>query len=177
VVIGAHVDHIGRGEDLSSRSEQAGEIHFGADDNASGVAALLEIAQDLAAQKAAGRLDLAHDILFAAWTGEELGRLGSSHFVKAFAEGEAGLAPRVVAYLNLDMVGRLDEALYVQAVGSSPLWKGRARAAQRPCRPAPAAAGGQLPAHRHHLLLPAGHPRADRLHRGPRGLQHPARHG
>ena len=128
VVIGAHVDHIGHGENLSSRDEQAdaGKVHYGADDNASGVAALLEIAQDLAAQRAAGKLSLRHDILFAAWTGEELGRLGSAHFVKTFGgkDGEKGLTPPVLAYLNMDMVGRLDKRLYVQAVGSSSLWKG-----------------------------------------------------
>lgn len=127
VVIGAHVDHIGHGEDKSSRDEDAhaGKIHPGADDNASGVAALLEIAQSLAAQKAAGKLKLSHDILFAAWTGEELGRLGSAHFVKTFAAPgqNKGLVPPIVAYLNLDMVGRLDKALYIQGVGSSSLWR------------------------------------------------------
>jgi Tol biopolymer transport system component len=127
VVIGAHADHIGRAEDGSSRDTEpdAGKVHFGADDNASGVAALLEIAQQLASQQAAGTLDLQRDILFAAWTGEELGRLGSAHFVKAFAAPDAdkGLKPAVVAYLNLDMVGRLDSQLYVQGVGSSALWR------------------------------------------------------
>jgi hypothetical protein len=127
VVIGAHADHIGHGEDMSSRGEDpdAGKIHYGADDNASGVAALLEIAQHLAAQKAAGKLKLRHDILFAAWTGEELGRQGSAHFVKTFAARgtDKGLAPPVIAYLNMDMVGRLDKRLYVQAVGSSSIWR------------------------------------------------------
>jgi hypothetical protein len=127
IVVGAHVDHIGRGRQMDSRDEdaEAGKVHPGADDNASGVAALLEIAEQLKNRKDAGELDLKHDILFAAWTGEELGRLGSGHFVKAFAaaHGDTGLAPRVLAYLNLDMVGRLDESLYVQAVGSSSVWK------------------------------------------------------
>jgi hypothetical protein len=113
---------------MDSRDAQAdaGKIHFGADDNASGVAALLEIAQDLQRQKAAGTLRLRHDILFAAWTGEELGRLGSSHFAERFArkEPQQGLNPPVQAYLNMDMIGRLDEHLYVQAAGSSSLWKG-----------------------------------------------------
>lgn len=127
VVIGAHVDHIGRGLDMDSRAEDvtAGQIHYGADDNASGVAALLEIAQDLATRKAGGGLDLAHDILFAVWTGEELGRLGSAHFVETFATpgADSGLSPRVVAYLNLDMVGRLTDQLTIQGVGSSSLWR------------------------------------------------------
>lgn len=127
IVLGAHVDHVGTGKDLDSRAEAgAGEIHPGADDNASGVAALLEIAEHLAAQKAAGKLALRHDLLFAVWTGEELGRLGSAHFAEAFAApgAETGFAPPVHAYLNLDMVGRLDGALYVQGVGSSSIWKG-----------------------------------------------------
>lgn len=125
VVLGAHSDHIGRGEGMDSRDPDAatGPIHPGADDNASGVAALLEIAQQLASEKAAGALDLRHDILFAAWTGEELGRLGSGHFVAAFAAGAGqGLRPPVTAYLNLDMVGRLEAHLYVQGAGSSSIW-------------------------------------------------------
>ncbi len=129
VVIGAHLDHIGLGEHMDSRAsgEELGKAHLGADDNASGVAALLEIAHDLAEQRRAGRLELAHDILFATWSGEEMGRLGSEHFVKTFAaEGEAdrGLTPSVIAYLNLDMVGRLDEQLYLQGAGSSSVWSG-----------------------------------------------------
>jgi Tol biopolymer transport system component len=127
VVIGAHADHIGRGEHMSSRDADpdAGKVHPGADDNASGVAALLEIAQELAAQQAAGNLELKHDVLFAAWTGEEVGRLGSARFAEAFSAGEgaSGLWARVIAYLNLDMVGRLDKQLYVQAVGSSSIWR------------------------------------------------------
>jgi Tol biopolymer transport system component len=127
LVIGAHVDHIGLGKDMDSRDTEpdAGKVHPGADDNASGVAALLEVAQHLASQRAAGRLKLEHDILFAAWTGEELGRIGSAHFAERFAAPAAdrGLVPPVVAYLNLDMVGRLDDRLYVQGVGSSSRWR------------------------------------------------------
>ena len=86
IVIGAHVDHLGRGASGSSlaRDEESNEIHFGADDNASGVAAMLEVAQYLADQQARGKLTLRRDILFAAWSGEELGLLGSDHFVKSF---------------------------------------------------------------------------------------------
>ncbi len=128
VILGAHVDHIGDGvgfDSLADGSEQ-GEVHRGADDNASGVAALLEIAQRLAAERAAGRLGLRRDVVFAAWTGEEMGLLGSGHFVRDLAarRGGGGLHPHVAAYLNLDMVGRLDRHLYLQGVGSSPAWKG-----------------------------------------------------
>ena len=63
-------------------------IHFGADDNASGVAAMLEIAEYLSAQKKAGKLDLKRDVIFAGWSGEELGLHGSKHFAKTFL-GEA----------------------------------------------------------------------------------------
>ena len=124
VVIGAHADHIGTGIGLESRDPDAGKVHPGADDNASGVAALLEIAEDLAARHARGELALKHDILFAAWTGEELGRLGSSALVEQLADGGDDISEQVLAYLNMDMVGRLDQQLSVQGVGSSPLWRG-----------------------------------------------------
>jgi Tol biopolymer transport system component len=129
VILGAHVDHIGDGVGFDSlgRAEEQGTPHLGADDNASGVAALLEIAQHLAAQRAEGKLALKRDILFAAWTGEEMGLLGSGHFVDRLAKadgGAANLSSRVAAYLNMDMVGRLDQRLFLQGVGSSPAWKG-----------------------------------------------------
>jgi Tol biopolymer transport system component len=129
VILGAHVDHIGDGVGFDSLAdaEEQGQPHLGADDNASGVAGMLEIAQHLAAERAAGRLVLKRDILFAAWTGEEMGLLGSGHFVRRFAAARAdpsSLSPAIAAYLNLDMVGRLDRQLYLQGVGSSPAWKG-----------------------------------------------------
>ncbi len=128
VMVGAHLDHLGRGEISGSlaREDEAGQIHFGADDNASGTAGLLEIAQYLADLEAQGRLDAKRDILFAAWSGEEMGTLGSSHFAKALAariDGEdGGIGTAVGAYLNMDMIGRLDETLYLQGTGSSPVW-------------------------------------------------------
>lgn len=87
VVVGAHVDHLGQGASSSSlaRQDESEGIHFGADDNASGVAAMLEVAEYLADQKARGRLKLKRDVVFAAWSGEELGLLGSDHFVKSLA--------------------------------------------------------------------------------------------
>jgi len=86
VVVGAHIDHLGTGQGGSSlaRDEERGGTHRGADDNASGVAGMLEIAQFLAAQKRSGKLSLKHDILFAAWSGEELGLLGSDYFAEQF---------------------------------------------------------------------------------------------
>ena len=129
VVIGAHIDHIGRGAGMNSLAggDDAGKIHYGADDNASGVSALLEIAQYLADQKRQRRLKLKRDLLFAAWSGEEMGLLGSNRFVKQFgAKGDdaKGLSPAVTAYLNMDMVGRLDKELYLLGVGSSSIWPG-----------------------------------------------------
>ena len=126
VLIGAHLDHlgVGRGSNSLARDVEADAIHYGADDNASGVAAMLEIAESLAADP--NRSQWKRDILFAGWSGEELGLLGSSHW----AEGNLPKHPHdseaveVVANLNLDMVGRLDDALVIQGVGSSPDWRG-----------------------------------------------------
>jgi Zn-dependent M28 family amino/carboxypeptidase len=85
VIIGAHVDHLGRGLGTNSlaRGEEKGLIHYGADDNAS-VGGLLEVAHFLVDLKAKGDLHPQRDILFAAWSGEELGLLGSTHFTKTF---------------------------------------------------------------------------------------------
>ena len=125
VIVGAHIDHLGRGIEGKSLAvpEEAGEIHYGADDNASGVAALLEIAEDLAGLAAERRLPLRRDILFAAWSGEELGLLGSTHFTRSFLGADReSLRPEVAAYLNMDMVGRLRDKLVFQGVGSSSVW-------------------------------------------------------
>jgi hypothetical protein len=142
IVIGAHIDHLGKGASSASlaRDEESEKIHYGADDNASGVATMLEVAEYLADQNKRGRLPLRRDLLFAAWSGEELGLLGSDHFVKALHNGdtsknatnasphESGQAnsiyPKIAACLNLDMVGRLDKNLILQGIGSSNLWRG-----------------------------------------------------
>ncbi|MCS6925748.1 MAG: M28 family peptidase [Candidatus Binatia bacterium] len=125
VIIGAHIDHLGDGVGTGSlaRGDQRGKIHYGADDNASGVAGVLEIARWLAREKTQGRLSLQRDILFALWSGEEIGLLGSTYFTRTFGgEERANLSPEVVAYLNMDMIGRLDNTLILQGVGSSPFW-------------------------------------------------------
>ena len=83
IVIGAHIDHLGKGGSGSlARNEEKGAIHFGADDNASGVAAMLEIAEFLANLKRDNRLSMKRDIVFAGWSGEELGLYGSKHYAK-----------------------------------------------------------------------------------------------
>ncbi len=127
VVLGAHVDHLGRGASNSlARDDEKGGIHYGADDNASGVAAVIEIAQYLAGLRAKGKLPLERDIVFAAWSGEEIGLLGSQHFVRDLATElgpQRGLRERVAACLNLDMVGRLRQSLVLHGVGSSSIWR------------------------------------------------------
>ena len=133
VIVGAHVDHLGTGGSGSSmaREDEKHLMHRGADDNASGVAAMLEIAQSMSQQKRLGKLPLEHDILFAAWSGEELGLLGSAYFVEHVfelypnltkPEKTSVLYPTLVAYFNLDMVGRLQNNLVLQGIGSSPIW-------------------------------------------------------
>lgn len=128
LVIGAHIDHLGRGNMSNSlaREDEKDLIHYGADDNASGVAGLLEIAEYFTDQVAAGKLKLERDVIFAAWSGEELGLLGSKHYVKQLAERTGGesIQSEVAAYLNMDMIGRLDGKLIVQGVGSSSIWLG-----------------------------------------------------
>ena len=88
VMLGADIDHLGTGGSSNSLAtdDEREQIHFGADDNASGVAAMLEIAQYLASEKKAGRLKAKHDFLVAAWSGEELGLFGSQAFVSSYYE-------------------------------------------------------------------------------------------
>jgi hypothetical protein len=146
LIVGAHIDHLGdgaHGSSLAKPDEREG-VHWGADDNASGVAAMLEVAQSLATLKSQGKLESRRDILFCAWSGEEDGLIGSSHFIKTFgktsdaespapavssdaaesASHEVQLYPQIAACLNMDMVGRLDKKLILQGVGSSTLWRG-----------------------------------------------------
>ena len=84
VVIGAHVDHLGTGPNGNSlaRGDEQSNIHYGADDNASGVSAMMQIAEAMAQAKDGGKLIGQRDVVFAAWSGEEIGLLGSSHYVK-----------------------------------------------------------------------------------------------
>jgi len=131
VAIGAHIDHLGTegGAGSLARSDEKGQIHHGADDNASGVAGLLEIADYLSDQRKQEKLDLTRDVVFAAWSGEELGLLGSSHFVRNLAKNTMGdenapLGLLLGSYLNMDMIGRLDKKLILQGAGSSDYWEG-----------------------------------------------------
>ncbi|HEY6168886.1 MAG TPA: M28 family peptidase, partial [Verrucomicrobiae bacterium] len=121
LLIGAHYDHLGHGESRSlERAGEEGQIHHGADDNASGVATLLELAAALADERAKNPAAFPRGIIFAAWSGEEIGLMGSSHF----AEHPPVPLTNIVAYVNFDMVGRLrDNKLNLQGVGSSSVWR------------------------------------------------------
>ncbi len=128
VIVGAHLDHLGDGIGTNSmaRDDEKGKIHPGADDNASGISALLEMAQFLSNGVAEGRFNIRHDIIFSAWSGEELGLLGSSYFTSTFFGGKKAesIRPGVAAYINMDMVGRFKDRLVIQGVGSSSTWPG-----------------------------------------------------
>jgi len=128
LLLGAHYDHLGRGVGITTlaKKDEKGMIHYGADDNASGVSGLLEIAEYLVDLKKSGKLPMKRDLIVTFWSGEELGLLGSSHFAKQLAteiRDEGDLSSRIAAYINLDMIGRLQKDLIIQGIGSSPLWK------------------------------------------------------
>lgn len=114
VIIGAHYDHLGLGGSSSLSTEKA--IHNGADDNASGTAALLEIARFLSKDSE----DYSScNYMYIAFSGEEKGLLGSKHFASKFNVDEE----KIFYMLNMDMVGRLEENLLaVNGVGTSPVW-------------------------------------------------------
>ena len=117
LIIGAHYDHLGTDGGRHSRARDGeGEIHNGADDNASGTAGVLELARVWSEEK--GRLK--RGILFATFAGEELGLLGSRHYTR---EPSFPLE-RTVAMINLDMIGRLREGkLLIGGVGSSTVFQ------------------------------------------------------
>ena len=117
VVIGAHYDHLGFGGDGSLYREEEKAIHNGADDNASGVAILLDLAERLSLDQQTS----SNNYLFIAFSGEEMGLLGSNYFVK-----NPTIDTKKVSYmLNMDMVGRLNEekTIAVHGVGTSPIFK------------------------------------------------------
>jgi hypothetical protein len=115
VAIGAHYDHLGRGghgNSLASK-EDSGGIHHGADDNASGTAAVLALAEALSTQPHR------RHVLIALWSAEEIGLVGSNAFVTT----PPVPLDQIAAYLNFDMVGRMqNNRLVAQAAGTSPVW-------------------------------------------------------
>jgi Zn-dependent M28 family amino/carboxypeptidase len=110
VVIGAHYDHLGLGEQFSMAPSQAGTPHLGADDNASGTAGVIELARYFTAKGRQKR-----GIAFMAFAAEELGLLGSSFYVN---NPRFPLA-KTVAMLNMDMIGRIrDQKIYLGGIGT-----------------------------------------------------------
>tara|TARA_R110002049_G_scaffold2846_14_gene23202 strand:- start:2607 stop:3830 length:1224 start_codon:yes stop_codon:yes gene_type:complete len=115
IIIGAHFDHLGFGGEGSLYRDSIKAIHNGADDNASGVAILLNLAAKLK------KNNTKNNYLFMAFSGEEMGLLGSNYFVK-----NPTIDTKTVSYMiNMDMVGRLkqDSALAVYGTGTSPIFK------------------------------------------------------
>ena len=115
VMLGAHYDHLGVGAGGNSlaRGSEVGQVHNGADDNASGVAAVLQAGAQLAESSRDRGIALAF------WSGEEFGLLGANAFVESGVVEPVDIA----AYMNFDMVGRArDNELTIQAVGSSDVW-------------------------------------------------------
>lgn len=124
VLVGAHYDHLGHGESGGSggldRQGEEGLIHYGADDNASGSATVLEIAAALGKLRQEKPESFHRGILFALWSGEELGLIGSAHFT----EFPTIPMTNIVGFINFDMVGRLrDNKLTLNGTGSSSVWR------------------------------------------------------
>jgi len=116
IIIGAHYDHLGRGGE-GSLASKPGEIHHGADDNASGTAGLIELARLFSVQ----RSKLKRTLIFIAFGGEEEGLLGSNYYVNH------PLAPltNTVGMINMDMIGRMkDRKLIIGGVGTAKEWRG-----------------------------------------------------
>ena len=115
VIIGAHYDHLGYGGEGSLFRDTIKAVHNGADDNASGVALLLNLAKKLKDK------NTKNNYLFMAFSGEEMGLLGSNYFVK-----NPTIDTKKVSYMiNMDMVGRMkkDSSLAVYGTGTSPIFK------------------------------------------------------
>jgi aminopeptidase YwaD len=126
IVIGAHYDHLGHGGE-GSLAPREGEIHHGADDNASGTAGMLELARLFSSQ----RLRPRRTIVFMAFSGEEEGLLGSNYYVNHPIVPLAN----TVTMINMDMIGRMkDNKLIVGGVGTAPQWRQTLAAANAPER-------------------------------------------
>jgi aminopeptidase YwaD len=122
IVIGAHYDHLGRGGQ-GSLAAREGEIHHGADDNASGVAGVLELARIFAAKR--GKMK--RTLVFIAFGGEEEGLLGSNYYVNH----PIWPLDKTVAMINMDMIGRMKERkLIIGGVGTATEWRDHIKEAQ-----------------------------------------------
>jgi aminopeptidase YwaD len=116
IVVGAHYDHLGLGDQHSLAPKQLGQIHPGADDNASGTSGLLELADAFSHR----RKNLKHTFVFVAFAAEETGLLGSNYYTAH----PAVPLDRTMAMVNMDMIGRVSKnKLYVGGTGTSPGFK------------------------------------------------------
>ena len=144
LIIGAHYDHLGLGGEGSLDPEATGEVHNGADDNASGTSGVIELARRLSESDRRP----ARSILFLAFTAEERGLWGSTHYVRN------PLLPiaQTVAMLNLDMIGRLEgRTLVVEGASTAEEWTDLLRAAnQSTSRPLTIATSQDVPANSDH---------------------------
>ena len=121
IVIGAHYDHLGFGGEGSLYREKDKAIHNGADDNASGVAVMLNLASRLRVKNNQAKIKDKNNYLFMAFSGEEMGLLGSNYFSKnPTIEAES-----INYMINMDMVGRMkqDSTIAVYGTGTSPMFK------------------------------------------------------
>ena len=112
IIVGAHYDHLGRSGRFSMSQNTTGQIHHGADDNASGTSAVIEMAK--AAVEA--RKEFRRSLVFMTFAGEEHGLLGSSHYVNH----PTVPLDRTIAMINLDMVGRAGGRIMVDGLANSP---------------------------------------------------------
>ena len=121
IVIGAHYDHLGFGGEGSLYRDKDKAIHNGADDNASGVAVMLNLADRLKIKNDKAEIKDKNNYLFMAFSGEEMGLLGSNYFSK-----NPTIDAKTINYMiNMDMVGRMkaDSTLAVYGTGTSPMFK------------------------------------------------------
>jgi hypothetical protein len=123
VVLGAHYDHLGRSARFSMAPNSTGQIHHGADDNASGTAAVMEMAK----AAAEARTDFRRSIVFITFAGEELGLLGSSYYV----QHPAVPLEKTIAMINLDMVGRAGGRILVDGLANAPSIEDDLKVAQK----------------------------------------------
>lgn len=121
VVIGAHYDHLGYGGEGSLYRGEEKAVHNGADDNASGVAIVLDLANKLKVKNEQTQVKDKNNYLFLAFSGEEMGLLGSNYFTKNPTIESSSMNYMI----NMDMVGRLkaDSTLAVYGIGTSPIFK------------------------------------------------------
>jgi hypothetical protein len=122
VIVGAHYDHLGRSGRFSMSQNTTGQVHHGADDNASGTAAVIEMAK----AAAGARTEFRRSVVFMTFAGEEHGLLGSSYYVNH----PTMPLDKTIAMINLDMVGRASGRVMVDGLGNAPSVEDDLKAAQ-----------------------------------------------